>query len=74
MHDALPPLTALRAFEATARHLSVKKAAEELHVSAAALSHHIRGLEEHLGIRLFERRVRALALTPEGKQLYPGFA
>jgi LysR family glycine cleavage system transcriptional activator len=72
MHKPMPPLTALRAFEAAARHLSLTRAAVELHVTAGALSHQIRGLEELLGVRLFERRVRAIALTPTGKLLYPG--
>jgi LysR family transcriptional regulator, glycine cleavage system transcriptional activator len=71
MH-AMPPLSALRAFEAAARHLSLSKAAQELSVSAGAVSHQIRGLEELLGVKLFERRVRAVALTPAGKLLYPG--
>ncbi|HEY2184836.1 MAG TPA: transcriptional regulator GcvA [Xanthobacteraceae bacterium] len=68
----MPPLSALRAFEAAARHLSVTKAAQELHVTAGALSHQIRGLEELLGLKLLERRVRSIALTPAGRQLYPG--
>ena len=68
----MPPLSALRAFEAAARHLSLTKAARELHVTPGALSHQIRGLEELLSIKLFERRVRAIALTAAGKQLYPG--
>ena len=72
MHKPMPPLGALRAFEAAARHLSLTKAAGELHVTAGALSHQIRGLEELLGLKLFERRVRAIALTAAGKQLYPG--
>ena len=72
MPQAMPPLNALRAFEAAARHLSLTRAAEELHVTAGALSHQIRGLEDFLGIKLFERRVRAIALTPAGKLLYPG--
>jgi LysR family transcriptional regulator, glycine cleavage system transcriptional activator len=72
MHRSMPPLTALRAFEAAARHLSLTKAATELHVTAGALSHQIRGLEELLGLKLFERRVRSIALTPAGKMLYPG--
>jgi LysR family glycine cleavage system transcriptional activator len=72
MHDVMPSLNALRAFEAAARHLSLTKAAAELHVSPGALSHQIRGLEEMLGVLLFERRVRAIALTQEGKRLYPG--
>lgn len=72
MHSAMPPLSALRAFEAAARHLSLTQAARELNVTAGALSHQIRGLEEFLGVKLFERRVRAIALTTAGKQLYPG--
>src|SRR5215471_20717554 len=72
MHKPLPPLNALRAFEAAARHLSLTKAAQELFVTAGALSHQIRALEEYLGLKLFERRVRSIALTPAGKQLYPG--
>jgi LysR family transcriptional regulator, glycine cleavage system transcriptional activator len=72
MHTPMPPLNALRAFEAAARHLSLTRAAEELHVTAGALSHQIRGLEELLGVKLFERRVRAIALTAAGKLLYPG--
>src|SRR3954447_13613815 len=72
MHKALPPLSALRAFEAAARHLSLTHAARELSVTPGALSHQIRGLEEFLGVKLFERRVRSIALTGAGKQLYPG--
>src|ERR1700722_20005316 len=72
MPSPMPPLNALRAFEAAARHLSLTRAAEELHVTAGALSHQIRSLEEFLGVKLFERRVRAIALTPAGKLLYPG--
>src|SRR5262245_61008304 len=68
----MPPLNALRAFEAAARHLSLAKAAQELNVSAGAVSHQIRGLEARLGVALFERRVRAIALTAAGKLLYPG--
>jgi LysR family glycine cleavage system transcriptional activator len=68
----MPPLNALRAFEAAARHLSLTRAAHELHVTAGALSHQIRGLEDLLGRKLFERRVRSIALTPAGKLLYPG--
>ena len=72
MRKPMPPLNALRAFEAAARHLSLTKAAQELHVTAGALSHQIRGLEELLGVKLFERRVRAIGLTAAGKLLYPG--
>jgi LysR family glycine cleavage system transcriptional activator len=72
MYNPMPPLNALRAFEAAARHLSLTRAAQELHVTAGALSHQIRGLEDLLGLKLFERRVRSIALTPAGKLLYPG--
>src|SRR5215213_3608540 len=68
----MPPLNALRAFEAAARHLSLTRAAQELNVTAGALSHQIRGLEDVLGQKLFDRGVRSIALTPAGKQLYPG--
>jgi LysR family glycine cleavage system transcriptional activator len=68
----MPPLNALRAFEAAARHVSLTKAAQELNVSPGAISHQIRALEAQLGIPLFERRVRAIALTPAAKMLYPG--
>ncbi len=72
MPRPLPPLNALRAFEATARHLSFTRAADELAVTPAALSHQIRGLEEFLDERLFERKARSIALTPKGALLYPG--
>lgn len=72
MSRPLPPLNALRAFEATARHTSFTRAADELHVTAAALSHQIRGLEEFLGQKLFHRRARAITLTRAGEVLYPG--
>ena len=69
---AMPPLNGLRAFEATARHLSMTEAAKELNVTPGALSHQIRALEELLGMKLFERGVRTLSLTPEGQHIYPG--
>lgn len=72
MHRPLPPLNALRAFEAAARHLSLTKAAIEQHVTPGALSHQIRGLEDLLGVELFQRLPRALALTEAGRKLYPG--
>ncbi|MBV8615864.1 MAG: LysR family transcriptional regulator, partial [Acetobacteraceae bacterium] len=72
MHNAPPPLNALRAFEAAARHLSLTKAALELNVTPGALSHQIRGLEDHLGLKLFDRGVRSIALTAAGKALQPG--
>lgn len=67
----LPPLNALRAFEAGARHLSFTKAAEELHVTQAAVSHQVKALETHLGFPLFKRLTRKLALTDQGKALFP---
>jgi LysR family transcriptional regulator, glycine cleavage system transcriptional activator len=72
MHGAPPPLNALRAFEAAARRLSLTKAALELNVTPGALSHQIRGLEDHLGVKLFDRGVRSIALTAAGKALQPG--
>jgi LysR family transcriptional regulator, glycine cleavage system transcriptional activator len=72
MRRPLPPLNALRAFEATARHLSFSKAADELHVTPAALSHQIRGLEDMLGLKLFHRRARAIELTQSARLIYPG--
>lgn len=74
MNDRLPPLTALRAFDAAARHMSFAKAAEELSVTPAALSFQIKSLEEHLGAPLFLRLNRAVELTEAGKTLAPGTA
>ena len=68
----LPSLNGLRAFEAAARHLSFTVAASELNVTQTAISHQIRRLEEELGIRLFVRKNRALALTPEARDYLPG--
>lgn len=67
----LPPLNAVRAFEAAARHLSFTRAAQELHVTQAAVSHQIKALEDRLGFRLFRRTSRALLLTDEGQILFP---
>ncbi len=67
----LPPLAALRAFEAAARHLSFKRAARELLVTPTAISHQVRLLEEALGVRLFERRTRQVVMTAEAQALYP---
>jgi len=66
-----PPLNALRAFEAAARHLSFKNAARELHVTPGAVSHQVRLLEDHLGAPLFRRLTRALELTPEAEAMLP---
>ncbi|MGO4509629.1 transcriptional regulator GcvA [Bradyrhizobium sp. 2TAF36] len=72
MTARLPSLNGLRAFEAAARHLSFTLAASELNVTQTAISHQIRRLEEELGIRLFVRQNRALALTPEARDYLPG--
>jgi len=69
MPRRLPPLKALRTFEAAARHLSFTRAAEELNVTQAAISHQVKALEEHLGVNLFRRLNRALLLTDEGQAL-----
>lgn len=63
----LPSLNALRAFEAAGRHLSFRAAAQELGVTQGAVAQHIRGLEADLGIKLFERLARSLALTEPGR-------
>lgn len=70
-HRRLPPLGALRAFEAAARHMSFRRAATELAVTPTAVSHQIRLLEETLGQPLFVRHVRRVALTEAGDTLYP---
>ena len=70
MHkNELPPLDALRAFEAAARHLSFTRAAEELFVTQSAVSKQVIALESALATRLFERKTRALALTAAGERL-----
>lgn len=65
----LPPLAFIQGFEASARHLSFTKAADELLLTQSAVSRQIRGLEDHLGVALFERRPRALELTSHGRIL-----
>ena len=72
MNAHLPPLSALRAFEAAARHMSFSKAADELHVTPAAVSHQIHALEQDLGVTLFHRMNRAIELTASGRVLVPG--
>jgi LysR family transcriptional regulator, glycine cleavage system transcriptional activator len=64
--QTLPPLNALRAFEAAARHLSLSLAANELNVTPAAISHQVRLLEDHIGLRVFERNGRGILLTDAG--------
>jgi len=77
LSQSLPPLNSLRAFEAAARHLSFRKAAEELHVTPAAISHQLKALEDHLGIKLFRRTNRRVELTPAARaaaqQMHEGF-
>ena len=62
----LPPLQALRAFEAVGRLLSFRRAGEELLITQSAVSHHIRQIEDMLGVRLFVRKAKSIELTPEG--------
>lgn len=71
MPRALPPLNSLRAFEVAARHLSFTRAAEELHVTQAAVSHQVKALEARLGVPLFRRLPKGLLLTEEGHALLP---
>ncbi len=71
MARSLPPLNALKAFEAAARHLSFTKSAAELNVTPAAVSHQVKALEELLGVPLFRRLTRALVLTDAGRAALP---
>jgi DNA-binding transcriptional LysR family regulator len=71
MTYTLPPLNALRAFEAAARHLSFKLAAHELHVTPAAVGQQVKALEARLGVRLFERLHKQLILTAAGQAYLP---
>jgi LysR family transcriptional regulator of beta-lactamase len=68
------PLNALRAFEVSARHLSFTRAADELNVTQTAISQHVKNLEERMGVPLFRRLPRGLALTDEGLALLPALA
>lgn len=68
MDSRLPPLFAIRAFEAAARHGGFQSAAAELHVSAGAVAHQVKQLESWLGITLFQRQARGVALTAAGRQ------
>ena len=70
MRRRIPSLSALRAFEAAARRGSFKQAADELAVTATAVSHRIRALEDEIGCRLFVRKTRAVELTSAGRSLY----
>ena len=67
----LPPLNALRVFEAAARHLSFKDAAVELHITQAAVSHQVKALEEYLGVELFRRAGRGVQLTDAARACLP---
>ncbi|MBV1908820.1 MAG: transcriptional regulator GcvA, partial [Kangiellaceae bacterium] len=71
MARRVPPLKSLRAFEAAGRHLSFTRAADELFVTQAAISHQIKALEDFLGLPLFIRRNRKLLLTDEGQNYWP---
>ena len=71
MTYTLPPLNALRAFEAAARHLSFKLAAHELHVTPAAVGQQVKALEVRLGVQLFERLHKQLILTAAGQAYLP---
>ncbi len=71
MARRLPPLNSLKSFEAAGRLLSFTDAARELNVTQAAISHQIKVIEEFLGVALFERQPRRLALTEPGKRLLP---
>lgn len=70
MLKRLPPLNALKAFESAARNLSFTKAADELFVTQAAVSHQIKSLENYLSIKLFHRKNRSLLLTEEGQSYF----
>ncbi|MCK1384648.1 LysR family transcriptional regulator [Bradyrhizobium sp. 21] len=74
MTYTLPPLNALRAFEAAARHLSFKLAAHELHVTPAAVGQQVKALEARLGVSLFDRLHRQLILTAAGQAYLPGIS
>ncbi|QCI63128.1 LysR substrate-binding domain-containing protein [Phreatobacter stygius] len=67
----MPPLATLRAFDAAARHLNIRLAAEELGVTHGAVAQQVRALEASLGVALFEREPRGLALTPAGRAFHP---
>src|SRR3954447_12890204 len=75
---ALPSLHALHVFEAAARHMSFTEAARELHITQTAVSHQVKALESELGVALFRRGPRRVALTPVGRawaaELGPIFA
>jgi LysR family glycine cleavage system transcriptional activator len=71
MSRALPPLQWFRSFEAAARHLNVTVAAQELGLTQSAVSQQVRALEMRLGVQLFQRKARGLAITDDGRKLLP---
>ena len=71
MNRDLPPFSAIRAFEAAARHMSFKRAAQELHVTQSAISHQVKALEIYVGRRLFHRAPRGISLTHAGETYLP---
>ena len=71
MSRKLPPLKSIHVFESVARHLSFRRAADELHVTHSAVSHQIKLLEEELTVVLFNRNGRTISLTKDGTYLYP---
>jgi LysR family glycine cleavage system transcriptional activator len=74
MSYRLPPLNALRAFESSARHLSFKRAADELCVTAGAVSQQVKSLEARIGVKLFRRLSRGLVLTAAGESYLPSIS
>jgi LysR family transcriptional regulator, glycine cleavage system transcriptional activator len=74
MSYRLPPLNGLRAFEASARHLSFKRASDELGVTPGAVSQQVKSLEASLGVQLFRRFQRGLLLTAEGENYLPSIS
>ena len=68
----LPPLNALRGFEAVARHMSFSGAAQELRITSAAVSQQIKNLEDFLGVQVFSRQGRRIQITEAGRQILPG--
>ena len=71
---SIPPLNALRAFDAAGRHLNFRVAAEELNVTQGAVAQQVRALEKHLGVVLFERRPKGVALTQVGHEYHTNIA
>ena len=74
MSYRLPPLNGLRAFEASARHLSFKRAADELCVTPGAVSQQVKSLEASIGVKLFRRLPRGLLLTAAGEDYLPSIS